>query len=271
MKNTMGYGLNALLDFDDPVRILEHLIIGSEGTLAFVAEARFRTIEVRPSIATGLLVFETLSAAMTALPDLTRLGLATIELLDAASLRVAQGLSDVPAAIAEIEVRGHAALLVEVHAADAEALVEASAAAQTHFEALPLAVAPRLTTDASERAALWHVRKGLYTAVAVCASLWYDRASGGHRGAGATTSAHLRAPDRAVRRARLRGLGDLRARPRTATSISCSTSVSTIPTASRATGASPTTWSTSCSPSRDPEGRARHRTHHGAVRATPVR
>ncbi|WP_374196598.1 FAD-binding oxidoreductase [Microbacterium sp. BF1] len=40
MKNTMGYGLNALLDFDDPVRILEHLIIGSEGTLAFVAEAR---------------------------------------------------------------------------------------------------------------------------------------------------------------------------------------------------------------------------------------
>src|SRR5690606_16008419 len=42
MKNTMGYGLNALVDFDDPVRILEHLVIGSEGTLAFVAEARFR-------------------------------------------------------------------------------------------------------------------------------------------------------------------------------------------------------------------------------------
>lgn len=166
MKNTMGYGLNALLDFDDPVRILEHLIIGSEGTLAFVAEARFRTIEVRPSIATGLLVFETLSAAMTALPDLTRLGLATIELMDAASLRVAQGLSDVPASIAEIEVQGHAALLVEVHASDDDALREASATAQAHFEALPLAVTPRLTTDSGERAALWHVRKGLYTAVA---------------------------------------------------------------------------------------------------------
>ncbi|MHC9044861.1 FAD-binding and (Fe-S)-binding domain-containing protein [Microbacterium saperdae] len=166
MKNTMGYGLNALLDFDDPVRILEHLIIGSEGTLAFVAEATFRTIEVRSAIATGLLVFETLSAAMAALPALTDLGLATIELLDAASLRVAQGLSDVPATIAEIEVRGHAALLVEVHAADAEALIASRAVAQAHFEALPLAVTPRLTTDAAERAALWHVRKGLYTAVA---------------------------------------------------------------------------------------------------------
>lgn len=166
MKNTMGYGLNALLDFDDPVGILEHLVIGSEGTLAFVAEARFRTIEVRPTIATGLLVFETLSDAMAALPALTELGLATIELLDASSLRVAQGLSDVPAAIAAIDVRQHAALLVEVHAPDSGALAEDAANALAHFTTLPLAVAPSLTTDAAERAALWHVRKGLYTAIA---------------------------------------------------------------------------------------------------------
>ncbi|MGW8484013.1 FAD-binding and (Fe-S)-binding domain-containing protein [Microbacterium sp. NPDC055903] len=166
MKNTMGYGLNALLDFEDPVKILEHLVIGSEGTLAFVAEARFRTIEIRPQIATGLLVFTTLADAMAALPSLVELGLATIELMDAASLRVAQGLSDVPEAIAEIAVDGHAALLVEVHASDADALAEASASALAHFDGLLLAVAPRLTTDAAERASLWHVRKGLYTAVA---------------------------------------------------------------------------------------------------------
>ena len=166
MKNTMGYGLNALLDFDDPVRILEHLVIGSEGTLAFVAEARFRTIEIKPAIATGLLVFDTLSAAMAALPGLTALGLATIELLDAASLRVAQGLSDVPPAIASIEVRDHAALLVEVHAQDADALALGTTTALGHFAALPLAIDATLTTDAAERAALWHVRKGLYTAIA---------------------------------------------------------------------------------------------------------
>ncbi|MEW1973552.1 FAD-binding and (Fe-S)-binding domain-containing protein [Microbacterium profundi] len=171
MKNTMGYGLNALLDFDDPVRILEHLVIGSEGTLAFVAEARLRTIEIRPQIATGLLVFETLVDAMAALPALARpgfarRGLATIELMDAASLRVAQGLSDVPGAIAGIDVHGHAALLVEVHASTADELAEASGAALNEFGALPLAVPPTLTTDAAERASLWTVRKGLYTAVA---------------------------------------------------------------------------------------------------------
>mgnify|MGYP001618816721 CR=1 FL=1 len=166
MKNTMGYGLNALLDFDDPVRMLEHLVIGSEGTLAFVAEARFRTIEVLPRIATGLLVFETLADAMAALPALVAQNLATIELLDAASLRVAQGLSDVPDVIARIDVDGHAALLVEVHAADDVALVEARDEALARFAALPLATPAALTTDAAERAALWHVRKGLYTAVA---------------------------------------------------------------------------------------------------------
>src|SRR6478735_7601672 len=44
MKNTMGYGLNSLLDHSRPVDVLTHLVIGSEGTLAFVASAVFRTV-----------------------------------------------------------------------------------------------------------------------------------------------------------------------------------------------------------------------------------
>jgi D-lactate dehydrogenase len=166
LKNTMGYGLNSLLDFDDPVRILEHLVIGSEGTLAFVAEARFRTIPIQPEISTGLLVFDTLSDAMAALPGLTALGLATIELLDAASLRVAQGLSTVPDVIADIEVQGHAALLIEVHAADAAALAEGVDTVLAHLATLPLTTPARMTRDPAERGELWTVRKGLYTAVA---------------------------------------------------------------------------------------------------------
>ncbi len=34
LKNTTGYALNALVDFSDPIEVLEHLMIGSEGTLA---------------------------------------------------------------------------------------------------------------------------------------------------------------------------------------------------------------------------------------------
>jgi D-lactate dehydrogenase len=66
MKNTMGYGVNAFLDYDRPVDVLAHLMIGSEGTLGFVAEAVFRTVEVLPEAATGLAIFPTLSATTAA-------------------------------------------------------------------------------------------------------------------------------------------------------------------------------------------------------------
>lgn len=166
MKNTMGYGVNALLDFAEPLEMLSHLVIGSEGTLAFVAEATFTTVEVHPAASTGLMVFPSLEAAMAALPALAATGLATIELMDAASLRVAGRASDAPAAIAELEVDCHAALLVEFHARTRAALAEAEAECASLFAALPLSVPLRMTTDPAERAALWRVRKGLYAAIA---------------------------------------------------------------------------------------------------------
>ncbi|GAA2344408.1 hypothetical protein SVIO_007250 [Streptomyces violaceusniger] len=49
MKNTLGYGLNSFLDHSDPADILAHLMIGSEGTLAFVGEAVFRCATSRAS------------------------------------------------------------------------------------------------------------------------------------------------------------------------------------------------------------------------------
>ena len=90
MKNTMGYGLNSLLDHDAPVEMLAHLMIGSEGTLGFVAEAVFRTVAVHDHAATGLLIFPGLADATDALPALLAAGARTAELLDAPSLRVGQ-------------------------------------------------------------------------------------------------------------------------------------------------------------------------------------
>ena len=60
MKNTMGYGLNSLLDHTRPVDILAHLVVGSEGTLAFVASVVMRTVPLLPHAMTGLLVFDDL-------------------------------------------------------------------------------------------------------------------------------------------------------------------------------------------------------------------
>ena len=45
IKNTTGYSLNALVDFSDPFDIITRLMIGSEGTLGFISEVTFRTLD----------------------------------------------------------------------------------------------------------------------------------------------------------------------------------------------------------------------------------
>lgn len=166
IKNTMGYGVNSFADHTRPIDILLHLVIGSEGTLAFVAEAVFRTVPAHPHAATGLLLFPDLAAATGALPSLVAAGFATVELLDAPSLRVAQRTPEAIESLRRLRVSGHAALLVEHREPTPERLREQVAAAASVLDDLPLAVPGALSTDASTRNALWHIRKGLYAAVA---------------------------------------------------------------------------------------------------------
>jgi len=166
MKNTMGYGLNSFLDHERPIDLLVHLLVGSEGTLGWVGEAVFRTVPVAPLVTTGLLVFPSLAQAMAALPALVATGLATIELMDATSLRVAQNLPDSPTTISALTIDRHAALLIEVHAAKEVALTRGITAVDRVVATLPLAAPFFFTRESAERAALWRVRKGLYPAVA---------------------------------------------------------------------------------------------------------
>lgn len=166
IKNTMGYGVNAFLDFDDPVDILAHLVVGSEGTLAFVAEVTFRTVPIRPHVATGLLVFDSLHAATSALSTMVETAPAAIELMDEASLQVSRrdprGLRVLP----DVAGGGHAGLLVEYQESTADELAARVAMAAPRLAALATAGPADLVTDSARRADLWHLRKGLYAAVA---------------------------------------------------------------------------------------------------------
>ncbi|MCL2781911.1 MAG: FAD-binding oxidoreductase [Actinomycetia bacterium] len=166
MKNTMGYGLNSFLDFHAPVDVLARLMIGSEGTLGFVASATFRTIPIRSQVRTGLLVFEDLYAANRALPELVASGAATLELMDIASVRVGQSLPNCPPRIAAIHPERQAVLLVEYQSADAEELRHIVADAEPVLASLPVAQPVALTGDPTVREQLWVLRKGLYASVA---------------------------------------------------------------------------------------------------------
>jgi D-lactate dehydrogenase len=166
IKNTMGYAINAFLDFTRPVDILSHLIIGSEGTLAFVAEATFRTVSAHPHAATGLMIFPDLTAATTALPAVSAAHFAAVELLDTASLAVAQTDPQATTTLRGLDVIDHAALLVEHQQPTIGQLEQQIADSRRLFDQLPVTAPVNLSTDRGERAALWHVRKGLYAAVA---------------------------------------------------------------------------------------------------------
>ncbi|MET3808783.1 D-lactate dehydrogenase [Nakamurella sp. UYEF19] len=166
MKNTLGYGLNSFLDHSLPSDILAHLMVGSEGTLGFVASIVLRTVPVKPFTRTGLLVFDGLDAATGSLPELVASGAATIELLDAVSLRVGQRDPQADVSLRRIDVRSQAALLVEYQAESAAELADSTSSVPGLLSNMPLSEPADLTSDPAVQASLWHVRKGLYATVA---------------------------------------------------------------------------------------------------------
>ena len=50
IKNTNGYRLDAFLDCGTPGAILQKLMVGSEGTLGYIAEVTFETLPLKPSL-----------------------------------------------------------------------------------------------------------------------------------------------------------------------------------------------------------------------------
>jgi D-lactate dehydrogenase len=166
MKNTMGYGLNALLDHDEPAELLARLVIGSEGTLGFVAEAVFHTLPLHPHLATGLVIFDDLRAANEALPGIVATGASAVELMDAQSLRVGKAEADAHPLIRDLDIAQQAALLVEYQAPTLDELSAVQADGDRVLSRLALAAPAVLSDDPVTRASLWHLRKGLYATVA---------------------------------------------------------------------------------------------------------
>ncbi|MBA3687175.1 MAG: FAD-binding oxidoreductase, partial [Planctomycetes bacterium] len=163
-KNTTGYALNALLDHGDAVSIFRHLLVGSEGTLAFIAEATLRTVPDLPAKRTAMLAFATIGDAARAIAPLTQAGAAAIEIMDRAALRSVETNKGAPDWIAALG-DGAAALLVEFHGRDAvEVDARLERAGPLLMELAPLHPA-RFTADAYEQAALWKIRKGMFPSV----------------------------------------------------------------------------------------------------------
>ncbi|MEZ5071604.1 MAG: FAD-binding and (Fe-S)-binding domain-containing protein [Bacteroidales bacterium] len=164
IKNTTGYSLNALTDFEDPVEILLHLLVGSEGTLGFVSRADFDTVPRLDHRASALLYFPGLKEACEAVPPLREARVPAIEIMDREALRSVENQEGVPAFLRDFGP-GVCALLIDLEAADEPALEALIGTTREVLRDLPLLREADITRDPSAISKLWTVRKGVFPSV----------------------------------------------------------------------------------------------------------
>ncbi|HEX7572985.1 MAG TPA: FAD-binding and (Fe-S)-binding domain-containing protein [Bacteroidota bacterium] len=164
MKNTTGYSLNALVDFADPVDIIEHLMIGSEGTLGFIAEVTYNTVPDPPCKASGLILFPDIEAACSAVPVLKTFSVDAVELMDRESLHSVEGKEGMPDYLPALD-EAVCSLLVEVRASDPSALGSRVDEVSRALGRYPMVRPLQFTSIPAEYEKLWDIRKGLFPSV----------------------------------------------------------------------------------------------------------
>ena len=164
MKNTTGYSLNALIDFSDPIDILQHLMIGSEGTLGFISEIKYRTVVEHPFKASSLIFFPTIHEACNAVILLQDAPVAAVELIDRAGLRSVENEQGLPVDLKKLD-RDVCALLVETRSNQSELLKSQIQQTIDTIKKIPTVEPILFTADPDECAHLWKIRKGLFPSV----------------------------------------------------------------------------------------------------------
>jgi len=162
IKNTTGYRLCAFLDEDEPVQIFRRLLIGSEGTLGFVAEAVFETVPVPARTTTAWVHFPDVDQAIAPVRELVDCGASAVELMVAPALiTAAWNMVGAPEEWKELPPES-AVLLVEFGAAD-EAGLDAYVTRANEILAGHETIRPIEFSREDEQIELaWRVREGLH-------------------------------------------------------------------------------------------------------------
>ncbi|HEX6887552.1 MAG TPA: FAD-binding and (Fe-S)-binding domain-containing protein, partial [Candidatus Nanopelagicales bacterium] len=164
IKNTTGYAMNAFLDGATPVEILRRLMVGSEGTLGFIAEAVFATVPDDTHTLTSLMIFPDMHAATSAVAPFVAAGAAAVELMDRASIAAVRGRPGVPPRWDDLPASA-TGLLVEFRDESAEQSARSEQAAVALLPQLDLLEPTDFTRDKARAADYWVIRNGLLASV----------------------------------------------------------------------------------------------------------
>ncbi|UXY52302.1 FAD-binding and (Fe-S)-binding domain-containing protein [Pseudomonas tohonis] len=164
LKNTTGLSLNALVDYDQPLDILTHLLVGSEGTLGFISAVTYDTVPEHPHKASALIVFPDVETCCRAVPVLKQQPVSAVELLDRRSLRSVQDKPGMPTWVKALSASA-CALLIESRAASGSLLHEQLARISASIADFPVEQKVDFSEDPVVYNQLWKIRKDTFPAV----------------------------------------------------------------------------------------------------------
>ena len=157
IKNVTGLNLRPLVAYEDPFEILSHLLVGSEGTLAFLSEVTMKTLPIAPYKASAMIYFPDIVTAAKAVVAMKVNKISAAELLDKRSLTSVNDLH------LKADVPDLTAVLTETQAQTPEALQEQIEAITKTLK--PFKVEVRFSTDPKEVAQYWAIRSGIFPTV----------------------------------------------------------------------------------------------------------
>ncbi|WP_289746433.1 FAD-binding and (Fe-S)-binding domain-containing protein [uncultured Bacteroides sp.] len=182
IKNVTGLNLLPFVRFDDPFEIIAHLMVGSEGTLAFLSEVTMKTEYDYPYKASAMLYFKSIKEASRAVVAMKKLvdetGEWTVkgaEMLDYKSL---SSVSDpvflkykgevASSALPGVEPgdeTGLTAVLTETKARTPEELQQNISAIEACLQAFTTYIPVRFTDRPEEYSKYWAIRSGIFPSV----------------------------------------------------------------------------------------------------------
>ena len=172
IKNVTGLNLLPFVRFDDPFDIIAHLMVGSEGTLAFLSQVTMRTEYDYPCKASAMVYFTDIREACRAVVAMKKLSNAHDEwIVKGAELLDYKSLSSVDDPVyvkykGEVaDPSGLTAILTETKARTPEELHQNIAAIEQALAAFHTYIPVHFTDKPEEYGKFWAIRSGIFPSV----------------------------------------------------------------------------------------------------------
>ena len=162
IKNVTGLTILPFVEYDDPFEIIAHLMVGSEGTLAFLSSITMMTADILPFSASALLLFPTTQSACEAITAMK-----TTRMLSAAEFFDRKAMQTVEKDFPELQhlPNDAGAVLIRTDAISEEELEKKNSILQEVLNRYALCQEATFTNDPILTSKYWAMRSGIFPAV----------------------------------------------------------------------------------------------------------